>query len=248
VAVAGPLTFCEGQGVLLKAITGAGYTYQWKKNGTNIPAQAQSNFIATTAGVYTVAVTNANGCTTLSTDITVNVIPAPSSIITASGPLTFPQGSNVVLSVSSEAGNVYQWKKDGVTITGETTNSYTASTSGSYTVMITNSSGCVTTSQIEVVTVTQSRPVTKTLNQGDRISVYPNPIYRNDVLNIDWNIHAGDKGVRVIVYDATGRIISTQMLAAYDKTIKLRGASGVYFVEVRWGENKRNVFKVLKVE
>jgi len=248
VAVAGPLTFCEGQGVLLKAITGAGYTYQWKKNGTNIPAQAQSNFIATTAGVYTVAVTNANGCTTLSTDITVNVIPAPSSIITASGPLTFPQGSNVVLSVSSEAGNVYQWKRDGVTITGETTNSYTASTSGSYTVMITNSSGCVTTSQIEVVTVTQSRPVTKTLNQGDRISVYPNPIYRNDVLNIDWNIHAGDKGVRVIVYDATGRIISTQMLAAYDKTIKLRGASGVYFVEVRWGENKRNVFKVLKVE
>src|SRR5688572_32859736 len=31
VAAAGPLTFCEGKTVQLKAITGTGYTYQWKR-------------------------------------------------------------------------------------------------------------------------------------------------------------------------------------------------------------------------
>ena len=67
---------------------------------------------------------------TLSTAINVTVTPAPAAIITASGPLTFPQGGNVVLNASSAAGNTYQWKKDGVNITGATTESYSATAGG----------------------------------------------------------------------------------------------------------------------
>ena len=248
VAVAGTLTFCEGKNVLLKAITGTGYTYQWKRNGNNIPAQTQANFTAATTGVYTVAVTNAEGCTTLSAEINVNVIPAPPATVTANGPLTFPQGGNVELAASALTGNTWQWKKDGVNITGATSDKYIAVTSGSYSVAITSSAGCVSNSLPVVVTVTQTRPVTKTPGMEDMVRVYPSPLYRNEVLNIDWNIHGGDKGIRVIVYDAAGRKISTQVLTAYAKTIKITGASGVYFVEVRWGENKRKVFKVTKFE
>ena len=106
-------------------------------------------------------VTNAEGCSTLSTGINVTVTPAPAAIITANGPLTFPQGGNVVLNVPAAAGNVYQWKKDGVNIIGATSESYTATSSGTYTVAVTNAGGCQAVSQPTVVSVTQTRLITK---------------------------------------------------------------------------------------
>jgi len=247
VAIAGPTTFCEGSNVLLKAITGTGYIYQWRKNGVNIASQTQSNYTATTTGLYTVLVTNAEGCSTLSGDINITVTPRPASIILATGPLSFPQGGSVTLYVGTAAGNIYQWKKDGVTITGATTESYTATTSGSYTVAITNAGGCQVVSLPAVVTVTQTRPITKGLQEGDNITVYPNPLYRNNYLNIDWSI-VGDNAVAVTVYDMAGKKISSQRLLAGDRTVKLKGASGVYLVECRWGLNNRKVFRVVKIE
>ena len=247
VAIAGPTTFCEGSNVLLKAITGTGYIYQWRKNGVNIASQTQSNYTATTTGLYTVLVTNAEGCSTLSGDINITVTPRPASIILATGPLNFPQGGSVTLYVGTAAGNIYQWKKDGVTITGATTESYTATTSGSYTVAITNAGGCQVVSLPAVVTVTQTRPITKGLQEGDNITVYPNPLYRNNYLNIDWSI-VGDNAVAVTVYDMAGKKISSQRLLAGDRTVKLKGASGVYLVECRWGLNKWKVFRVVKIE
>ena len=232
---------------MLKAITGTGYIYQWRKNGANIPAQSQSNYTATATGIYSVLVTNAGGCSTLSGDISINVTPKPGAIITANGPLTFPQGGNVTLNVPAAAGNTYQWKKDGVNITGATTESYTATVSGSYTVAITSAGGCQAVSQATVVTVTSTRPITKGWQEEDNITVYPNPLYKNNYLNIDWNI-AGDNAVSVTVYDMSGKKISSQRLLAGDRTIKVTGASGVYLVECRWGINKRKVFKVVKVE
>ena len=62
VAAAGPLSFCAGKNVLLKANTGTGYIYQWKKAGVNIDNAISSNYTATTAGAYSVVVTNATGC------------------------------------------------------------------------------------------------------------------------------------------------------------------------------------------
>ena len=249
VAIAGPTTFCEGKNVLLKAIIGTGYTYQWKKNGVNIPAQTQSNYTATTTGVYTVAVTNAEGCSTLSADINITVTPAPAAIITANGPLTFPQGGNVVLNIPAAAGNSYQWKKDGVNIIDATSESYAATAGGSYTVVVTNTGGCQSISQPAVVTVTQSRPITKTLNgKEDFVKVYPNPLYRNDYLNIDRSISSTDQGMLVTIYDMAGRKISSQVLTGYDKTIRIKGASGTYMVECRWGLNKRKIFRVIKIE
>ena len=58
----GSLSFCLGKSVLLSANTGAGYTYQWKKGGVNIAGAIQATYTATIAGVYTVVVSNATGC------------------------------------------------------------------------------------------------------------------------------------------------------------------------------------------
>ncbi|MEP7376421.1 MAG: ELWxxDGT repeat protein [Chitinophagaceae bacterium] len=249
VAIAGPATFCEGKNVLLKAIAGTGYTYQWKKNGVNIAGQTQSNYTAIATGLYTVTVTNAEGCSTLSGAINVTVTPAPVTAINANGPLIFPQGGNVILSAAAATGNTYQWKKDGVNITGAISESYSASVSGAYTVVITNGQGCQAVSQETIVSVTQTRPITKAFNEGnDFVKIYPNPLYRNDYLNIDWSISTADKWMLVTIYDMTGRKISSQLLRPYDKKISIRGASGTYMVECRWGVNQRKIFSVIKIE
>ncbi len=247
VAVASATTFCAGKSVLLKATLGTANTYQWKKNNINLPLATSSNYTATETGVYSVVVTNVAGCSTLSIATNVTVVPLPAAIITTNGPLTFSQGGNVILSASAGAGNTYQWKKDGVNITGATTASYTVTASGSYSVTVTNAGGCQANSQPAVVTVTQTRPITKGLQEVENITVYPNPLYRNNYLNIDWSI-AGHNAVFVTVYDMTGKKINSQRLLAGERTIKITGASGVYLVECRWGVNKRKIFKVVKVE
>jgi hypothetical protein len=185
----------------------------------------------------------------LSAAINVTVIPAPAAIITASGPLTFTQGGNVTLNVPAATGNTYQWTKDGLNITGATTENYTATASGSYTVAITNAGGCQAVSQPTIITVTQTRPITKGyVEESEKITVYPNPLYRNDYMNIDWNISNVGNGIFVTVYDMTGRKINSQRIKPGDGRVRITGGSGVYVVELRWGVDKRKTFRVIKIE
>ncbi|MEO5572244.1 MAG: LamG-like jellyroll fold domain-containing protein [Bacteroidia bacterium] len=69
----GPTTFCAGGSVVLKGNNGTGLTYKWKKGGSNIAGATSKNYTATLAGTYKVKVTNANGCTKLSSGVTVTV-------------------------------------------------------------------------------------------------------------------------------------------------------------------------------
>jgi hypothetical protein len=249
ITAGGPLTFCSGQSVLLKATTGTGFTYQWKKGNVNITGAGQSTYTATAAGTYTVFVTNGTGCSTISAGINVIVHSVPVATITANGPLSFPQGGNVLLKAPAGSGHTYQWKKDGANISTAVTNSFTATTSGSYTVVVRNAGGCQATSQPAEVSVTAQRLITKTLNADeDNINVYPNPLHRNDYLTIDRHLISADKNVLVTVSDMAGRKIHSQTLGANDKVIKIEGASGMYIVELRWGNNNRKVFKIIKVE
>ena len=249
VAVAGPTTFCEGKNVLLKAIVGTGYTYQWRKNGVNMHSQNSSTLTAMLTGIYTIVVTNSGGCSTTSTGIDVTVNPAPPAAITANGPLTFPQGGSVILQASAGTGYSYQWKKDGVNLPGSTSESYNAGSGGSYTVVIANSNTCQATSPPVQVSVTSGRLITKGMKiEDDFIRVYPNPLYRDEYLNIEWSQINAEKGLRVTVSDITGRLIETRQLNTYDRRIRIKGASGVYIIEIRWGVKNRKVFMVTKIE
>ena len=98
------------------------------------------------AGVYTLTVTDADGCSnTATTNVVVN--PLPAATITASGPTTFCQGGSVALTASAGTGYSYTWS------TGATTQVITATTTGSYTVTVTNSNSCSAVSAATVVTV-----------------------------------------------------------------------------------------------
>jgi hypothetical protein len=69
----GPTTFCAGGSVVLKANTGGGLTYKWKKGSNFISGATLSNYSATLGGTYKVEVTNSNGCSKLSAGVVVSV-------------------------------------------------------------------------------------------------------------------------------------------------------------------------------
>lgn len=147
----GSTTFCQGGSVTLSAGTFA--SYMWSDGSTT------SSISATTAGTYTVTVTNVYGCTgTASQAVVVNPLPTPT--ITPSGATTFCFGGTV--SLNAGAGYTsYHWNN------GATTQSVTATVSYDYIVTVTNSNGCagtatqsVTVNPNPVTIVTANGPTT----------------------------------------------------------------------------------------
>ena len=53
---------CQGESVLLSAINATGVSYQWLKDGVNLANEDKNNLSIKTPGEYTLAVSNANGC------------------------------------------------------------------------------------------------------------------------------------------------------------------------------------------
>ncbi|MBL7997764.1 MAG: T9SS type A sorting domain-containing protein, partial [Candidatus Kapabacteria bacterium] len=140
----GPTTFCEGNNVVLDA--GAGYaTWKWFRGTTEV-GQART-LTVTTAGSYTVTVTNAINCAATSTPLVVTVNPKPAPVITASkNPAQFCQGDSVVLDAGGNFA-AYAWSN------GATTKTIVVKTSGLFAVTVTDTNGC--TGQSQSITVTQ---------------------------------------------------------------------------------------------
>jgi hypothetical protein len=149
----GTTTRCQGDSILLSAITGSGLTYQWRKNGTAIAGATSNTYYAKQAGNYRVAITNSNGCTDSSSAIALNFNALPAATVTASGATSFCQGKQVTLNANTGTGLSYQWKLNGSAISGATSSSYIASATGAYSVTVTNSNGCSATSSGTSVTV-----------------------------------------------------------------------------------------------
>jgi large repetitive protein len=136
---------------------GTGYTYQW-----SVTAGSQTTQTATalTAGIYSVTVTDANGCTSVSSaTITQPTTPITSTISgtnltcngNASGTATvLPSGGTI------GAGYTYLW---GANANNQTTATATALPAGTFNVTVTDGNGCTTTN---TVTITQPAVLTGT--------------------------------------------------------------------------------------
>lgn len=140
ITAGGSTNLCYGSDLLLTAVGGG--TYLWNTGETG------STISASSAGAYTVTVTNGYGCSTMSAPVQITVQPEVTATITANGPTTFQQGQSVTLTASG--GVTYLWNPN-----GETTSSITVATTGTYSVTAYNANGCSGTSAPVTVTVNQ---------------------------------------------------------------------------------------------
>ncbi|MDO9188147.1 MAG: T9SS type A sorting domain-containing protein [Bacteroidia bacterium] len=136
ITASGATSFCDGGSVTLNANSGTGYSYQWKKDNVVIVGSVNSYYIATVSGNFSVDITS-GGLTATSATQVITVMPMPTATITAAGPTSFTAGNSVILNASAGNGYIYQWKKDGVNISGATNSSYVAAQGGRYQVKIT---------------------------------------------------------------------------------------------------------------
>lgn len=204
VSIAGTPTFCAGGSTTLtaSATPGSGTisSYQWYRNGVaisngNSPIGRQPTYDASTAGSYTVAVTNSNTCAATSAAVAVSGTALPATpTISAGGATTFCQGGSVGLSSSAAAG--YQWYRDGTAIPNATAQSYTAGSTGSYTVQVTNSGGCPATSAATAV-VADAPPTTASAGPAQSVPGTTTTLASNapSVGTGTWSIISGSGGV-----------------------------------------------------
>ncbi|MEM8906258.1 MAG: hypothetical protein AAGD05_00300, partial [Bacteroidota bacterium] len=136
VNVLGDTDLCVGQSIA-SLDAGAGFSnYLWSNNTANQTIDVSAG------GLYTVTVTDANGCTGVGDiDVTANTAVVPNIM----GDPDFCQGSNSMLDAGP--GYVsYEWS--GLASTGQTA---TATASGTYTVTVTDANGCTAENAFTVV-------------------------------------------------------------------------------------------------
>ena len=152
----GQVLVCGSSNFNLVANSGSGLSYQWLLNGNAIVSATKSNYLPTTAGSYTIKVTDSSsGC-----------IKTSDATVLSSSFLMSPNGTNSfcgsqLISVPSGSSNGYQWKKDGVNISGATSASYSATTSGNYTCVITNGA-CSSTTAATILNTTNAGTINGT--------------------------------------------------------------------------------------
>jgi len=166
ITAGGSTTICSGSIVQLNANTIINGAYQWKNNGNNISGATGQSYNASSAGSYTVVITNACGTAT-SSAVAVTVNPLPSATITPAGPTTFCSGGSVVLNAPVAPNRSYQWKKAANLISGATLSSYTATAGGKYKVIVTNTvTGCSKTTSSATVVTANALPSATITPQG----------------------------------------------------------------------------------
>lgn len=156
-AISGNTDICQGQSTTIGP--GPGYTnYTWS-TGANTQTISVS-----TAGNYTVTVTDANGCTgTTSAVINVNSLPSPA----VSGPPSVCAGTAVTYDAGAGYA-LYQWN------TGATTQAINPQTSGTYTVTVTDINGCTGQASATLTINSLPAPVITGINeicQGDNTTI-----------------------------------------------------------------------------
>lgn len=152
--IGGPLTFCEGDSVLL-TVSPIGATYLWSKSPTpalTAPANANDSLYASVTGTYSVIVQTASGCPFPAiTPVVITVNPKPVANIT--GDTVLCEGEQLQLQTTPVGGATYAWT--GPAATG-ITNPFLVpnmqlTDAGIYTVVVTNTFGCTKTDTITVV-------------------------------------------------------------------------------------------------
>lgn len=140
-------SFCAGANLTLNANLDPGATYTWLLNGNSItsPTLEDNSIIINNSGLYSVEVTNSDGCTAVSNAFSVTETALPTAAITSVG-TSFCVGASTDLSANFITGATYEWFLNGTSLGAASIEdtSWAATSTGNYTVVIND--GCENTS------------------------------------------------------------------------------------------------------
>ncbi len=142
-----PTCFGSSNGSITSSTTGGtiGYSYLWSPGG------ATTSFLSgVTAGTYSLQVTDANGCITLTNTTLTNPPAILASTTTTNVSCSGMCNGTATVSLSAGTGPItYLW-----TPSGQSTPTATALCSGSYTVSTTDANGCTATATATIISPT----------------------------------------------------------------------------------------------
>jgi len=135
----GNLSFCSGDSIVLTSSVTTYIQYQWLRNGIDIPGATLAQYEARLGGIYTLKVTNNNGCTNVSNTLSVNIL----------------QPSLVTLIDSICQGSIYQFC--GLPITQP----------GTYSCTLSNINGCDSIISLTLLSIIKPQPplITPSINR-----------------------------------------------------------------------------------
>ncbi|MBC7553848.1 MAG: M4 family metallopeptidase [Taibaiella sp.] len=150
ITAAGLTSICMGASVTLNATTGSGLTYQWQRNGINITGATTAAYSASTTGNYTIIITNAGSCSSVSSTVTVTVstssVVVPSVTINATPGIVLCTGmtsaSFAAVPVNGGTAPAYQWYINGTPASTTATLSYSPASGDVVKVMLTSNAYC----------------------------------------------------------------------------------------------------------
>jgi hypothetical protein len=186
------------------------------------------NYTWTTSGTYMDTIPTVMGCDSILTiNLTINTV---DTAVNVSDPTL----------TANAVDATYQWI-DCITmiaIPGETNQSFTATANGIYAVEVTQNNCADTSACYEILSVALLENVFR-----DAFTVYPNPtdgfVY----------IYLGQlyENLFIKVMDYQGRVQETTHYQAAEKiSLELKGAKGLYFIDIKTSEGKSAIVKVLK--
>lgn len=135
---------CQGDSILLSAGNG-GVAYEWSNGSTN------ETIMIDTAGTYNVAVTDANGCSTISSDVVVTMNENP--VVDLGTNQSVCEGATVTLNAGND-GATYLWSNNA------TSQTVVVDETGTYHVTVTDTNNCTTVSDDVDITVNPLPQVT----------------------------------------------------------------------------------------
>ncbi len=223
--------------------SGLGVTYQWNLNGTPISGATSSTYTIPSAqashmGSYTVSITS-NGSTLTSSAATLTVNPVtPVSIATHPNSLSVIQGSGASFSASinnpSSLTVTYQWRLNGVAISGATTASYSIpsvqpTNVGVYSLAVTSNGSTVVTNPATLsMTATQRPAGTAILHTPDIVHPATRNVYDQFLLTGPAASITADPGqiARISYVDLSDDIVQLEFSGAGTLTVTLTNPSG----------------------
>jgi gliding motility-associated-like protein len=153
-----PLCSTPGSNLALLAPTVGGATYHWTgPNGftSAVEDPIVTNATSANAGIYSLRI-SIGTCFSNTATTRVDIADLASFTVGSSVPSnTICQGSNLTLTVTSQPGHTYQWRKDGADIVGQTSTTLAVTQEGAYAVRVTNTlfACSIITSPVTNVTV-----------------------------------------------------------------------------------------------